>query len=120
MIYRYTLSLLIVSLSLSAQPLEQKSCFKKAQSTDAILTCINRHLKQEDARLNQNYREAMKRIAPFRRESLQKVQRLWIGYAHAKCDFFYHKESGSGGLVDAQSCLLEETTRRADELGALY
>jgi uncharacterized protein YecT (DUF1311 family) len=90
------------------------------QSTDAILTCIDMHLKKEDAKLNQNYREAMKRIAAFRRESLRKVQRLWISYAHTKCDFLYLKESGSGGLVDAHSCLLEVTTRRAYELGVLY
>jgi hypothetical protein len=37
MIYRYTLSLLIVSLSLSAQPLEQKSCFKKAQKLELVM-----------------------------------------------------------------------------------
>ena len=44
------------------------------------------------------------------------MQNLWIKYRDAKCNFFYHKESGSGGQNDAMDCYIDMTQQRADEL----
>ncbi len=82
--------------------------------------CIQEKLNKEDKKLNIAYKKAIKMIAPYRVFALREVQRAWIVYRDKKCDFFYHKESGSGGLSDALQCKLDETTRRTKELEEIY
>ncbi len=97
-----------------------QQCEQAALSEYDVLACIESETNRQDQRLNRNYHAAMQRIEAFRQADLRKIQRLWIKYRDAKCGFFYHRHSGSGGLVDASQCRMEETIQRADELEALY
>ncbi len=82
--------------------------------------CIEKELKLQDKKLNTAYKQAKNKIQPFRVKSLQTVQRIWILYRDKKCNFFYHKESGSSGLTDALECKLHETVIRTKELNEIY
>ena len=96
------------------------SCSQNALDRLAYTRCQNAELEKEDIRLNQEYQSAIKRIQTFRHEDLKHMQNLWIKYRDAKCNFFYHKESGSGGQNDAMDCYIDMTQQRADELRALF
>ncbi len=99
---------------------EYQACLKQAFSTMDTLACMSGELRRVDALLNRHYREAMDRIHPFRRSDLRQVQRAWIRYRDARCGFFNHRESGSGGRLDEMQCLIDETARRARELAEVY
>ncbi|NRF27991.1 DUF1311 domain-containing protein [Vibrio coralliilyticus] len=81
---------------------------------------MNSEFNKADAELNVAYQQRMKLIQPYRRNDLRDVQQLWIRYRDGKCGLFYHKQSGFGGLLDAQQCMLDETLLRTAELKALY
>jgi uncharacterized protein YecT (DUF1311 family) len=118
--------LLIFLLVASAQAVAAKTseaylqCEQAALGEYDFLACMQSEIKRQDDRLNKNYRAAMQAIETFRQRDLTKIQRIWIKYRDAKCGFFYHKHSGSGGLLDAEECRMEETIRRADELESIY
>ncbi len=95
-------------------------CLETALATHDQLDCLRAAKAREDARLNRAYRAALARIEAERRPQLREVQRLWIRYRDARCRFFYHRYSGSSGLLDVEQCLLDETRRRADELERLH
>jgi uncharacterized protein YecT (DUF1311 family) len=99
---------------------EYEQCTKNTYSTTDMLKCINKELKIQDKKLNQAYKKAMNKIQPFRKEELKKIQRLWIKYRDKKCNFYYHKESGSSGKIDAMECKLNETIKRTIELNEVY
>ena len=88
-------------------------------SLDAV-NCMEKEIKVQDKVLKGSYIKALKSLQKFRREDLKKMQRLWKEYVDAKCNFYYHKESASGGISDASSCKLEEITKRAIELDEIY
>jgi uncharacterized protein YecT (DUF1311 family) len=85
-----------------------------------VAACSERELKRADRALNSAYREAKKSIQKFRQKDLRRVQRAWIAYRDAKCNFLYHKESGSAGLGAASECMLNETLKRTVELKNIY
>ena len=89
-------------------------------STSGILACMEEELKRQDHQLNLAYKEARKRLQPFRLNALKAVQRQWIAYRDAKCGFFNHAQSGSGGKIDEQQCLIETTITRTHELEELF
>ncbi|MBU2897803.1 lysozyme inhibitor LprI family protein [Vibrio hepatarius] len=95
-------------------------CTNKASSRLEQTECQNLELEREDIRLNQAYKTAIGKIQEFRRFDLKQMQILWIQYRDKKCDFFYHKESGSGGQNDALDCHIDMTQQRANELEALF
>jgi len=94
-------------------------CQTSATSADE-LACIQVYTKVEDDHLNEVYKQAMSRIEEFRRGDMRQMEKAWISYRDLKCNFYYHKQSGRGGLADSAQCLLDETKRRAEELEALY
>jgi len=77
---------------------------------------FTQELEKEDKKLNGAYKQAKKDIEPFRVESLKEMQRTWIKYRDQKCDFYYHKRSGSGGITESLECKLEMTLHRTKEL----
>jgi len=93
------------------------ACIKKIPNPNE---CLEQELRLQDKKLNIAYQKAKKSIQAFRVDTLRKVQRAWIHYRDKKCAFFYHKESGSGGISDALQCELDETIRRTKELETLY
>ncbi len=82
--------------------------------------CMETELKYQDKKLNKSYGEARKSIQPFRRKSLKNIQKAWIKYRDEKCNFFYHKESGSGGITDVLECKLNMTMQRTKELKEIF
>ncbi len=115
--------LLLWATGLQAQsvaPLSYEQCQRQAFSSADFRHCMQQELKRVDGLLNRYYRQAMKTLQPFRRPELRRVQRLWIAYRDARCGFFNHAESGSGGVLDELQCLIDETARRARELSELY
>jgi len=99
---------------------EYRKCISNSFSGLDAVNCVEKEIKVQDKILNDSYKEAMKNIQNFRRVDLRNMQRLWIKYIDSKCSFYYHKESGNGGLNDMSSCRLEEITKRAIELDEIY
>ncbi|WP_456381879.1 lysozyme inhibitor LprI family protein [Hydrogenimonas sp.] len=95
---------------------DYRRCLEKALGSADALACIEAEIAYQDKRLNEAYKEAKSRIQPFRRDTLRDIQRLWLRYRDAKCGFYRHKESGSGGVSDMSQCILDETVKRTVEL----
>ena len=89
-------------------------------SGQSLNICMDKELELQDAKLNKEYHNTMGRIQDFSKEDLKKVQRLWIKYRDAKCEFYYHRYSGSGGLTDSIQCTINETIQRTQELKNTY
>jgi len=97
-----------------------EKCMRDAMNEYDALTCTEHEITRADKKLNIAYKEAMKRVAPFRRNDLRNVERQWMKYRDTKCNFLYHKESGSAGLGAAAECKLNETIKRSIELQNTY
>lgn len=96
-------------------------------STMGMNGCLDAELQYWDGRLNAHYREAMARAKAFdadmataqngllsSEETLREMQRAWIAYRDAKCDFVRSQWSGGTGQGPAMlSCLMVETGRQA-------
>ncbi|QJA22996.1 lysozyme inhibitor LprI family protein [Vreelandella piezotolerans] len=89
---------------------------QQAVSTLDIVTCISNEYERQDQRLNDNYQQLRGHLSDERRDQLLSVQRIWITYKEANCGFYAAPEGGTMARINANSCLLSETTRRADEL----
>jgi uncharacterized protein YecT (DUF1311 family) len=50
---------------------------------------------------------------------LRDVQRLWIAYRKANCDFYEDPDKGTSAAIATASCFLTHTAARADELVGL-
>lgn len=81
-----------------------------------MIDCSAAENKRQDARLNKAYKEVMAQLSPVRKKELQTVQRVWIKYRDANCDFYADPDGGTLGIVNANSCFLQETASRANEL----
>ena len=92
---------------------------QSAVTTVDMVACITEEFKREDQRLNENYQQLRSQLSSARREQLLTAQRAWIKYKDANCDFYADPEGGTLARVNANSCVLSETTHRADELEAL-
>jgi len=93
---------------------------ERSETTAGMSSCFEEELKEQDKRLNVEYQKAKASIQPFRIDSLKSVQKKWIVYRDSKCDFFFHKESGSSGSLDRQECLIKETISRTKELKEIF
>lgn len=87
------------------------------QSTAGMIDCIGTEWQAQDARLNRAYKGALKRLElPRQRAALQKAQRAWIAFRDADCASLYDQDWGTISRVEAASCRLDRTARRADDL----
>ncbi|QDC10154.1 DUF1311 domain-containing protein [Oceanicola sp. D3] len=96
-------------------------------STVGMNGCLDAEWQYWDARLNQHYKEAMARAKAFdvdmataengllsAEETLRGMQRAWITFRDAKCEFVRSQWSGGTGQGPAMlSCLMQETGRQA-------
>lgn len=96
-----------------------EACMENAVSTADMVACISEEFEREDQRLNDNYQELRNQLSDSRQEQLLTAQRAWIAYKDANCDFYADPEGGTLARVSANSCVLTETTDRADELESL-
>ena len=78
--------------------------------------CNGNELKYQDKILNKNYKQAMKVLDTKHRAELKKVQRQWIKYRDAKCDFLFGLTGGTMDLLIGESCYVDMTAKRAEEL----
>lgn len=89
------------------------------QSTAGMIDCIAAELKAQDVRLNRAYQAAQKRLElPRQKAALTKAQRAWIAFRDADCASLFDADWGSASRLEANSCMLEHTARRADALQA--
>lgn len=96
-----------------------EACMQQAVSTLDIVTCISNEYERQDQRLNDNYQQLRSQLSSERRDQLLTAQRAWITYKEANCGFYADPEGGTMARINANSCLLSETTKRADELKSL-
>lgn len=87
--------------------------------TVEMLDCIAAEHSRQDARLNRAYRALTAQLGADRRKELLAAQRLWIQYRDANCRFYADPDGGTIASINAASCGLEMTARRATELELL-
>ncbi len=78
--------------------------------------CSSQELKYQDKLLNKNYKDAMKRLDKGKQDELKKVQRLWVKYRDARCNFQFGLTGGTIDLLMGDGCLVDMTAQRAKEL----
>lgn len=79
--------------------------------------CISAEAEFQDVRLNKSYKEVINQLPAERKKELQNVQRLWIQYRAAKCDFYEGMyEGGTIAPVMKMDCDMQMTATRAKEL----
>ena len=96
-----------------------QKCLHKASSTLEVLRCQDQELQRVDRLLNQAYKKVFERLPLDKKVQLRNIQRLWIRYRDAKCEYFYDPKSGRGGLEEKMECLIQESAHRAKELQEL-
>lgn len=93
------------------------ACMDKSDGvTVDMINCIGAETKRQDARLNKAYKEVMAQLSPPRKKLLQDVQRSWIKYRDANCNFYADPDGGTKATVSANDCLMSATAVRAKEL----
>ena len=91
------------------------------QSTAGMIDCIGAELKIQDARLNRAYQGAQKRMTlPRQKAALTKAQRAWIAFRDADCASRTDPDWGTLSRIEANSCVLDRTAERADDLQAFH
>lgn len=96
------------------------ACMDKAGGvTLSMVECIVAEHGRQDKRLNTVYSTLMAELEPQRKKQLQAAQRLWLQYREANCSFYMDPEGGSLARVAANSCQLQMTAQRAQELAGL-
>jgi len=101
------------------QGTDYQRCLNRAGSTQAMVECNDQEFQHQDARLNRAYRAAMEAQTAPRQVALQQVQRQWLRYRDANCDFLADPDGGSLARVNATRCMATMTTTRASELEQL-
>ncbi len=99
---------------------EYDLCIQNVFATYDILACMKAELARQNKLMNENYKKALKALKKDRRKALISAQRSWINYRNKKCSLYYHKHSGTGGLLDQEECLIKETIRRSTELSEIF
>ena len=89
---------------------------QRTGTTTDMVDCITAETKRQDARLNQAYKAAMARQSPARQKQLQAVQRLWLKFRDANCEFYSDPDGGSLARISGNECMMNSTAHRAREL----
>ena len=87
--------------------------------TTNMRLCNSKELKYQDKLLNNNYKQAMKRLDKDKKDELKKVQRLWVKYRDARRNFQFGITGGTIDLLNGDSCLIDMTAQRAEELKSI-
>lgn len=96
---------------------QYKLCMDRSGGvTSELRSCNGAELKYQDKLLNKYYKQAMKVLDDKHKKELKKVQRQWIKYRDAKCDFLYGLTGGTMDLLMGGSCYVDMTAKRAEEL----
>ena len=99
---------------------EYLTCLEKSNGvTVEMNNCILAETRRQDARLNENYKRLISRLATERKNALVEAQRAWIRFRDSNCGFYADPEGGSAARVTANECFLNATADRAKELRLL-
>lgn len=92
-------------------------CMDKSDGvTVDMINCIVTETRFQDARLNKAYKIVMAQLLPERKKQLQDVQRIWLKFRDANCDFYSDPVGGTAATVSSHECYLNSITLRAREL----
>lgn len=95
-------------------------CTEASNGTTAdMMDCIGDEFEYQDGRLNATYRRLREMLSPKASELLRNEQRTWLANLEASCIPDEEIRGGTAGMLVAEGCRLELTTRRADELDQL-
>ena len=93
------------------------TCMDKANGVNPdMIDCILAETKQQDARLNENYKRLMSKLSDERKKAPLEAQRAWIRFRDANCTFWDDPAGGQSAAVTAKECILTMTADRASEL----
>lgn len=79
-----------------------------------MMDCAIKEYEYQDERLNKIYSVLIRKLGNREHAELRGEERKWI--KHRDLDCALGPESGQGQQLDSQSCLVDETARRATEL----
>src|ERR1700751_2469918 len=89
---------------------EYSTCLEKSNGvTIEMINCILAETIRQDARLNENYKRLISKLATERKNALVEAQRAWIRFRDANCGFYADPEGGSAARVAATECFLNST-----------
>ncbi len=96
---------------------EFSKCIKQSEGTNpGMLDCIGVETSRQDKRLNDAYKKLMAELDPERKKQLQEVQRMWIQYTEANCNFHLDPNGGTAARLSANECPMLSKAARAAEL----
>ena len=104
------------SLLRAAAPGSYATCLKNAQTTAAMLACINTEYRRVSALLTTVYRKLLG-TAGINKQKLAAAENRWLAFRDADCKFAGSLNAG-GTLesVDVGTCLIDDTTARIKQL----
>jgi uncharacterized protein YecT (DUF1311 family) len=92
-------------------------CMEIAAAVDPrMIECYGAEIALQDKRLNVAYRKLLPKLDPDRRKALVEVQRQWLRYTGANCDFYYEPNGGTAARMAANECSIRARSARATEL----
>ena len=84
--------------------------------TSSTMDCLGMEVKFQNARLDRAYQSLLSTLNVNRKKELQAVQRLWVKYRDAHCQFYGDLKKGDVVRIAHFNCVLEQTSLRAKEL----
>lgn len=104
----------------SAPPgFDYETCNETAYTTIEMRDCNRWEHERQDRRLNNAYRELIRRHLPEAQEDLRRAQRAWLEFREAECLYeATGNMEGTIGPVLVGACWASMTKQRADELEA--
>lgn len=94
-------------------------CMNKSGGvTSSMLACNDDEYRRQDKKLNEAYKKltSLSQVSPKKRQQFREVERLWIAYTKANCDFLDQPDEGTAAAVASSSCYLEALGSRRVEL----
>ena len=110
-------SMALLAASETDMSKQYTTCMDKANGVNPdMIDCILAETKQQDARLNENYKRLMSKLSEERKKTLLEAQRAWIRFRDANCAFWDEPAGGQSAAITAKECFLTMTADRASEL----
>lgn len=99
------------------RPAANARCANDPKSTTyGMQPCLSEEIQRQDARLNGAYAGALQILDPATKLKLRAAQRAWIAFRDADCEAVQASYSGAIAPIMQDTCYLERTSQRADEL----
>jgi len=107
----------VVSAQEPAYSSAYSACIRAADGdTFEMMGCVSEEHQRWDKQLNVNYKKLMDGLAPEQQKKLRAAQRLWLQSRDAGCSLY---DDLVGARFSAMSCMLVETSERAEMLRIL-